>query len=387
MLSVVQFTSRPGILDLGWGHPSADALPGEAWAAAVAQTMAEHGPQALAYGFAPGPAPLREWLADHLATTDTLPVDPEQIFVTAGASHALDLVTSLLTGPGDVVLTGSPTYHLAPPILTRQGAEVLPLPGDDDGIDPAAARRTIDSMRRAGRRIALLYLVPVFANPTGRSLPADRRAALIGLARRGGFPIVEDDTYRELWFGDPAPPSLWSESAGSGVIRIGSFAKTVAPGLRLGFVTADRDLVDRLAGLGFIVSGGGINHFAAMTLAVFGTSGRYADHVARLRHHYADRRDTLTTALRRARPELLVPDPAGGWFVWLPLPTGVTATRLIAVAERHGVSFVPGTQFHPGSPGAGSGAGDDRIRLAFSMLTDRELVEAAGRLAAALERA
>lgn len=363
-MPIVQFEDRP-LLDLGWGHPRADLLPGDGWARASARALEAYGWQALTYGHAAGPAPLIDWLCSRTADTA-----PGQVFVTAGASHGLALATEVLTRPGDVVLVDSPSYHLAFPILADRGVTLVRAPADEQGLLPL-------ELPALGLDNPLLYLVPTFANPTGRSLPLDRRRALADLARRGHVTVIEDDTYRDLAY-SPAPPSLWSLAGGRGVVRLGSFAKTVAPGLRLGWLTGPPELVDRLCRLGYIHSGGGVNHTTAMTMAAFAAGGDYDRHLGRLRSEYADQRDALVEALAAAG--LPAESPAGGWFVWLRLP--VPAERLLPVAEEHGVSFVPGRRFWV--DGAG---GDDRARLSFSRLPPHDLAEAAHRLAAAISRA
>jgi DNA-binding transcriptional MocR family regulator len=361
---VIQFEERPGILDLGWGHPRPALLPTAEWPVAAAGALSAFGWRALTYGYAAGPPPLTEWLAPRLGCA------PTSLFVTAGASHALSLLASVLAAsPDDVVLVDSPTYHLAFDMLTDAGFAVEPAPVDEDGIDP---ERLAARIRAGGRRIAFLYLVPTFANPTGRSLPPDRRRALTEL----DLTIVEDDTYRELVYEGAAPPSLWSLAAGDNVIRIGSFAKTVAPGLRLGWINGTPGLVGRLSRLGYVHSGGGVNHTTALTMASFGTSGAYDAHLAVLRAAYRSQRDALVAALS---PHLEVDSPAGGWFLWPRLPAPMTAGELLPAAERRGVSFVPGPQFHWNKRGS-----EDRIRLSFSMLSPPVLTEAAHRLTAAL---
>ncbi|MCO8275901.1 PLP-dependent aminotransferase family protein [Actinoplanes sp. TRM 88003] len=357
-MTIVQFEHRPGLLDLGWGHPRPALLPLDQWSQAGAQSISTYGWQALTYGHAPGPAPLIDWLCSHVGDAT-----PDQTFVTAGASHGLALLTQLLAEPGDVVLVDAPTYHLAFKIFTDHGVRLVQAPADEHGLLPAETAALAASLGAV-----FLYLVPTFGNPTGRSLPPDRRRQLVCQ----GLTIVEDDTYRELFYGDAAPPALWHLAEEDGVIRLGSFAKTVAPGLRLGWINASPLLVDRLTRLGYVHSGGGVNHSVAMTMAVYGSSGAYAKHVAVLRERYREQRDALAGALG-------VTPPAGGWFVWLPLPPGVDAAGSVTVAERHGVSFVPGTAFY-----ADGGGGEDHVRLSFSHLQTADLVEAATRLRTAL---
>lgn len=363
---VIQFEPRPGILDLSWGHPRPGLLPVRRWQQASASAAGRFGWEALTYGYATGPAPLLDWLTGHLNGLEGGGTTPEQIFVTGGASHGLALVTQLLAAPGDVVLVDSPTYHLAFRILADRGVTLVPAP---EGLDPDSLTALLRTLRGSGRRVPMLYLVPTFGNPTGQSLPLPRRRQLIALARASSLAIVEDDTYRELCYDGPAPSSLWRLAGGSPVVRLGSFSKTVAPGLRLGWINAAPDLIARLAGLGYVDSGGGVNHSVAMTMATFGESGSYAEHLAYVRDQYRAQRDALAGALG-------VSAPAGGWFLWLPVPD---AASLLPRAEARGVSFVPGTRFYADGKG-----GSSRVRLSFSHLPPDDLSEAAARLKAAV---
>ncbi|WP_238007853.1 PLP-dependent aminotransferase family protein [Dactylosporangium sp. AC04546] len=370
-MPTIQYTGRPGVLDLSWGHPHPDALPVDGWAAATGAALRELGWRALTYGHEAGPVELAQWLCERLAVTDARAPVPAEVFVTAGASHALELLSTQLVEPGDVVLVDAPTYHLALRVLADRRAELVGVPPD-----PETFGETVTRLRRAGRRVALYYLVPTFGNPTGASLAGDRRRALPAVADRLGVTVVEDDTYRELAYDGPAPPSLWALSGGAGVVRIGSFAKSVAPGLRLGWLTGPPALVTALAGRGYVDSGGGVNHTAAVAMAAFGRSGAFARHVASAVERYRAQRDALVAALGAAG--VLSPVPAGGWFVWLAAPG---ASALLPAAEAAGVSFVPGRRFFAG------GGPDDHLRLSFSMLGPADLAEAAGRLAPLLRAA
>jgi DNA-binding transcriptional MocR family regulator len=377
-LPVSQYTGDDRTLDLGWGHPAPALLPTGEWAGAVAAALGRFGWRALTYGHETGPGPLVEWLADRLGRMDGRAPRPAEVFITAGASQALDLACAALTSPGDAVLVDSPTYHLALRVIADHRVELVGAPADAEGIDPAGTAELIARLRAAGRRVPLLYLVPTYANPTGGCLPAPRRSALVEAARAAGTVLVEDDTYRELAYDGPAPASLWSLAGGDGVLRIGSFAKTVAPGLRLGFLTGDPSVVRTLAARGMVDSGGGVNHTTALAMAAFGGSGDYDRHLARIRAGYRARRDALTAALREHAPATPFRPPAGGWFVWLELPPAAPADGLLPHARRHGMSFLPGARCYV------TGAGTHRIRLSFSMFDPPDLAEAARRLGTAL---
>lgn len=376
-LPTVQFQGRDGIIDLGWGHPHPAALPVDAWTRASGRAMRRYGPAALTYGHAAGPGPLVEWLCDRLGRHDRLAPDPEQVFVTAGASHALDLVATLLCRPGDTVLVDAPTYHLALRILADQEVDLRPAPGDADGIDPVATGDLIRELGRRGVRVPMLYLVPTFNNPSGRSLPLERRAELVTVARRAGLVLVEDDTYREIAYDGPAPPSLYSLAGDRSVVRIGSFAKSVAPGLRLGWVTGTAELVRALVLRGSVDSGGGVNHTTALTMAEFASDGGYDRHLDGIRARYREQRDVLVDAVRRQLPDADHTCPAGGWFLWLRLPQPNAGTGLLPHAEATGVSYLPGTPFFV------AGGGDRHLRLSFSLHDPDVLAEGVRRLAEA----
>ncbi|MDG4830947.1 PLP-dependent aminotransferase family protein [Solwaraspora sp. WMMD1047] len=373
----VQFGGREDVLDLGWGHPHPAALPVRQWAEAGRAAMDRYGPAALTYGHSAGPGPLIEWLRHRLGQCDALIPRPDQVFVTAGASHGLDLVSALLCRPGDTVLVDSPTYHLALRVLADREVGLRAAPVDGEGIDPDATGDLIGRVHREGGRVPMVYLVPTFNNPSGRSLSAARRAALVAVARRAGTVLVEDDTYRELAYDGPAPPSLFSLDDSGPVARIGSFAKTVAPGLRLGWVTGSAELVRALRLRGSVDSGGGVNHTTALAMAEFARAGGYERHLSGIRDRYRAQRDALIGAVRRELPDVGYDPPAGGWFLWLCLPQPRGGTALLPHAEAHGMSYLPGTPFFV------TGAGHRFLRLSFSLFGPELLAEAVRRLAAA----
>lgn len=377
-LPTLQFVARPGILDLGWGHPHSAALPVRQWGEAIENVLTTAGSDALAYGYAAGPAALREWLAERTSTHEQTTCDPADVFVTAGASQALEMLACQSMSPGDVVIVDAPTYHIALRIIGDAGVKLVHAPVDERGIDPVGTADLIRALRRDRARVRFLYIVPTFCNPTGASLALDRRVALVDMADRLNLTILEDDTYREFAYDDAPLPALWSISHGECVIRIGSFAKTVAPGLRLGWINAPRSVVAALERRGVIDSGGGVNHMNAMAMAAFGSCGAFDRHLSEVRRRYAEQRDALIGALKKEAPSLAVEPPSGGWFVWVPLPESVSAAALLTEAEKHGVSFVQGSRFYV------DGRGDDHIRLAFSMLGAADLAEAVSRLASAL---
>lgn len=378
MLPDIQLTLRPGIIEMGWGHPDPALLPVADIARAAEQAFRQDSWAALAYGAEQGPGRLLLPLAAWLSQREGISVSPEQLFVTGGISQGLDLLCTLLTHAGDTVLVQTPAYHLALRIFADHGLELAPVVSDDGGLSVEAVADALAQLSARGRRPRFLYTVPTWCNPTGISLSDARRGALASLAHERGILIVEDDAYRELWYDAPSPPSLQSLLP-AGVARLGSFSKILAPGLRLGWLAAAPGLIRRCTGSGLLDSGGGVNHFTAHVVAAYLKMGLLDGHIERLRTTYRGRRDALLAALARFLPaSCRWTVPGGGFFAWVQLPIGCNSTTLLAAAELTGVSFVPGARFHADGNGARC------LRLAFSLLPEDELVEGVRRLADAL---
>ncbi len=377
-----QNTLRDGIVEFAFGEPDPSLLPVGLVREAAALALGDAGgAAAMSYGAKKGPHALRAAVAERIAAREGRGVDAGEILITGGASQALDQVVTRLTRPGDVVLVESPTYNLALGIVRDHPVELAGVPLDHGGLDVEALETTLQRLRSSGRVPRLLYTIPTFHNPAGVSLSPDRRRRLLAVAREHDLVVVEDDVYRELAYDGPAPPPLWALDAKAPVVRLGSFSKSLAPGLRLGWITARADLSERLAGAGMLESGGCLGQFSAHVVAALLEAGVYDAHLAGLRRAYASRRDALAAALRERLPAgCRFTVPAGGFFIWVTLPEGLTATALLPHAERHGVSFAPGSRFCLD--------GDDHdLRLAFSLYGGAALADGAGRLGRAMAEA
>lgn len=381
-LSDLHATLQPGVIDLGLGHPDPALLPVDAIQQASDRAIVCYGAHALGYGYATGPGPLADWLRQRISQREGRMPDADEIAITGGISHALDQLVTLCTQPGDVALVESPTYHLAVRILRDRPLKLVAIPGGPSGPDPAALSELIVSLKRRGERPRLLYGVPTFNNPTGLCWSDEVRQAVVALAARERILIVEDDAYRELAYDGEAPRSLWHIAPAGVVARLGSFSKSLAPGMRVGWITAGRDVIARIRTCGVMDSGGGPNQFAAMTVTAYCEDGAFEPQVARFREAYRSRRDALMCALATHLPAgWHARTPAGGFFVWLRLPPGMASEALLPVAEANGVSFVPGRRFFCDGRG-----GDDALRLAFTLYPPAQLEEAAMRLAQAMRR-
>ena len=377
--SPTQMVLREGFCEFGFGQPDPRLLPVDELRRAAARALDEFGPAMLAYGAPEGAWPLLGWIRDRIEEREGLALGLDECVGTGGNSDGIDQVCTLFTSPGDVALVESPTYHLGLKILRDHRLELRPIPMDGDGLRVDALEATLEELARAGRKVRLLYTIPTFHNPTGANLSIDRRRALVDLAVRHGFLVLEDDVYRELAYDTVAPPSLFSLAPRGTVIRLGSFAKSLAPGVRLGWMNGAADQLKRVWDGGLRDSGGATNYAMGMMVSALCASGDYDRHVARLRAGYRERRDALVAALRRHLPDGCAFDvPGGGYFIWLTVPESVDTSELASTAERHRVSFIPGARL------CTDGGGRRQLRLAFSLLTADEMDEGARRLAAAL---
>ena len=369
---------RDGFVELAFGEPDPALLPVGLVREAAAAALGTGGAAALAYGSGAGPEALRAAVAGRSAAREGLTLSPDDVQISGGNSQALGQVMKMLTAPGDVVFVECPTYNLALGIIADHAVEVRGVPMDGEGLQVHALEALIREARADGRRPRLLYTIPTFHNPAGVSLAAPRRAALLELARREELILVEDDVYRELAYDGPPLPALRTLDPEAPVVRLGSFSKSLAPGLRLGWLDAPPALLRRLAADGVLESGGCVSQFSAHVVAALLESGAYDAHLMQLRRAYAARRDGLVEALADELPSgCSFTVPAGGFFVWIRLPQGLHASDLLEAAERRRVGFAPGWRFRADRE-------DRSLRLAFSLYDEASLSEGARRLAAAI---
>lgn len=377
----MQLSLRPGMVEFGWGHPDAAFLPVDGMAEAAALALRRRGVSALSYGAEQGPGLLIELIRARCGQVDGVAPPAAQLMITGGTSQALDMLCTHLSRPGDVALVEMPTYHLALRIFRDYGLRLIGVPSDEQGIHVEAAESLARMARARGERVAFLYTVATFANPTGATLSSERRLALANLAQREGLLVFEDAAYAELWYDEPPPPPVYGFAPAGPIVRLGSFAKVLAPGLRLGWMQADPAVIARCVGSGLLDSGGGVNHFTAHTVAAFLELGLLDGHIARLRETLRGRRDALLAALGRWMPaDCAWSAGRGGFFIWVKLPPTVDSAALLPIAESCGVSFLPGERFYA------ERGGQHRLRLSFSLLPPDQLEEGARRLGEALRR-
>ncbi|MFD3643083.1 aminotransferase-like domain-containing protein [Streptomyces griseus] len=355
--ALFSMAARDDVVSLAGGMPSPDALPVAALGAVLGDVIAAEGASALQYGSAQGDPQLREQVCAVMAA-EGVEASPDDVLVTMGSQQALDLVTRVFVNPGDSVVTEGPTYVTALSTFAAHQARVVEVAMDAHGVVPQALADTFALLAAEGRPAAFYYTVPTFQNPTGRVLGAERRREVVEVCRRAGVLIVEDNPYGLLHF-DAEPQRALCADAPEGVVYLGSFSKTLAPGLRVGWVRAPRTVTGKLV---LAAESAMLSHsqLAQRAVSRFLTTTSWRGHIDAARALYRDRRDAMLAELAATMPDgVSWTVPAGGFFVWLTLPEGVDARAMLPRAVEGGVAYVPGTGFH-------TRGGERHLRLSYS---------------------
>lgn len=359
--------SKPGVISLAGGHPDTSIFTEETLARA-AYSVVRDGARALQYGPSAGLEETKT-VAVEVMNTEGMPARPENVFVTNGSQQGLELMGRVFLEEGDAVLTEAPTYFGALNAFAAYRPRVLPVPMDGRGMRVDAAREALERAEEAGFRVKFIYTIPNFQNPSGVTLAADRRRELLDLAREYGVLILEDNPYGLLRFEGEALPNLAALETGGPerVVYLGTFSKTFAPGVRLGWVHAHPEILERMRRAKKGADLGPSNLSQVMTVAYF-RSGEWWGYLDRLKETYGERRDAMLDALAEYMPEgVSWTRPEGGFFVWVTLPEAVDATEMAEEALVRGVAYVPGADFYP------DGAVANRMRLSYSFAEPRSI--------------
>jgi 2-aminoadipate transaminase len=368
--------SRPGMMSFGAGfmNPAGFDVVGVRAAFAAALTD-DQAPSTLQYGLAEGSPRLRAAIVDRMAALD-VPAEPDEVVVTTGATQALDLLCNALLDPGDVVLVERPTYVMPLKRFVLAQSRLISVPGDEDGLDPVALEAAVIE-----HRPRVIYTIPTFQNPSGTTLTVERRAAVAQIAERHGVWVIEDEPYRELYYdGQPAPAPIARHARGS-VIYIGTLAKTVAPGLRVGWVLAPAEVAQRLIPVkqAMDLNTSMIDQAAA---AIYLEGVDWERRTSELRAVYATPMGAMLDGLAGVLPSgSSMTRPAGGIFVWVQLPDGWSVPTLLERAIGHGIFFMPGSVFFADV------ADDVSLRLSISNHSPETIAEGLSRLQRALAAA
>lgn len=357
------------------GHAFPGVLPDLTVECALALTT--HRSETLQYAPRPGLPELRAEIVKFMAS-DGATVTRDQILVTNGAKHAIELICRLLLDEGDAIVVTTPTYFTAIPIFRSFGVEFIEAPQDHDGLDVEQLAETLDARTAAGKRLPkFIYNVPDFHNPTGVTMSEARRTALLALAAGRGVFVIEDSPYRKVRFEGASVPSLAALDRHGIVFHVGTFSKLMAPGLRVGWVAAAPELITRMVQL---KSDGGSCPLTQRVIVEFLRGDRLAGHIAEVQATYRGNRDAMVAAIQREIPETQMEIPQGGYYLWLTLPEGTDADEIAGLAAEGGVVVLAGSKFfaradvpHPKS----------HLRVAYSHATSDEIEEGVRRLAVA----
>jgi 2-aminoadipate transaminase len=369
--------ARPEIVSLAGGTPYVAALPLDAVGAMIGDLVANHGTQALQYCTAQGDEGLRERICD-IMSLEAISAHPDNVIVTVGSQQALDLLARIFIDPGDVVLAEAPSYVGALGAFAAYQADVVHMPMDDDGLIPEALSETITRVAASGRRMKFLYTVPNYHNPAGVTLSAERRAAVLDICQRAGLLIIEDNPYGLLGFDGEPLRALRADDA-EGVVYLGTFSKTFAAGVRVGWAVAPPAIKDKLV---LAAESAVLCHpsFSQLTVREYLATQPWQEQIKGFRELYRERRDATLDALERLMPDgCRWTRPGGGFYVWLQMPDGVDAKAMLPRAIAARVAYVPGTGFYA------DGSGRQFARLCYAFPTPDLIREGVRRLASVVE--
>ena len=365
--------ARRGKYDFAVAYPDPASLPLDDLLDSLSAALQEEGTDLAVYPHPQGYPPLREFVADKLARDRDIQVSPDDIILGDGSGQPIHLLAEALLDPGDVVLTEDFVYSGTLNILRRFRADVRGVPCDEEGMLPDALESAIAKAIAEGKRPKLIYAIPSFQNPQGWTMTLERRQAMVRLSQKYDVPILEDDCYVDLRYDGEPVTSIYSLDDTGRVMYVASFSKIIAPGMRLGYMTAPAEVLDRV---GVIKSGGGVNQFAALAVHRYST-GKLDAHVAEINDILRPKRDAMLAALgENLGASASWSRPEGGLYVWLEMPAGAD---LVAVREKAldaGVGYQAGTGYAPDGV-----SGRNYARLCFGYNTPEEIHEGIGILA------
>ena len=363
--SLFAVASRPEIVSLAGGMPNLSAFPMPMMADVIQKLVLTNGAEALQYGSGQGHPKLREQICEVMAL-EGIRANPDDVLVTTGSQQALDLISRIFIDPRDVVLAEAPSYVGALGTFHQYEASVVHVETDNDGLVPQGLRDAIISVRATGRKIKFLYMIPNYQNPSGVLLPAERRTEILNICREAGIFVVEDNPYGLLGFDKPSPNAMRAEDS-ENVIYLGTFSKTIAPGLRVGWALVPPSLKEKLV----IASESSIlcpSNFAQLTISSYLAEQPWRDQIASFCDLYKTRRDAMLESLDEYFPAVAKwTKPGGGFYVWVTLPPEIDTTALMPKAIVAKVAYVPGTAFYA------DGFGSWSLRLSYCYPTPERI--------------
>lgn len=376
--SLFAVASRPEVVSLAGGMPYVQALDLDQMAETVAKMLRERGATALQYGSGQGDPTLREQILEVMAEVG-IQAHANDVVVTTGSQMALDLVVRVFCDPGDVVLVESPSYVGALGVFRAYECDVVHVAMDEKGLNPVALEETIQRVTREGKKIKLIYTIPSYHNPGGVTQDAQRRRDVLEVAKRHGLLILEDDPYGLLGFDGQVPRAIRADEADS-VIYLGSFSKTIASGLRVGWALAPHGVREKLV----LAAESAVlcpSNYAQFTVSTYLATQPWREQISVFRDTYRERRDALLDSMKVLMPEgTSWTVPAGGFYSWVTLPEGLDSRAMLPRAVNALVAYVPGTGFYV------DGQGRSELRLSYCYPTAERIREGVRRLAGVVEQ-
>ncbi len=364
--------SRPEVVSLAGGMPYVRALPESLVNGALEKVMKDNGPMAMQYGSGQGIPALREQILEIMAL-EGISASVDDVVVTTGSQQALDLVTKLFIDPGDVILAEAPSYVGAIGVFRSYQADVVHVLMDENGLIPEKLREAITEVKASGRTIKFLYTIPNFHNPAGVTLSAERRPEILEICQSNGILILEDNPYGLLSFEEDVPPAIRSLNE-DGVIYLGSFSKTLAPGFRVGWALAPHAIREKLV----LAAEAAIlcpSSFSQMVISEYLSQADWKGQIETFRGVYKERRDAMLEALEEHLPDLSWNVPNGGFYIWCSLPENLDSKAMLPRAVTELVAYTPGTAFFA------DGGGRQNLRLSFCYPTPENIKIGIRRLA------
>lgn len=375
--AILQAAADPKIISFAGGLPAPELFPVKEMKAAVDKVFEEHGQEAMQYGAAKGVTALREVIQQHVKEKEDVDSKLDNVLVTTGSEQALDLVGKAFVDPGDTVLVEQPTYLCALDVFRSYGANFASVEMDEDGMKMDALEEAL----KANPNTKLIYTVPNFQNPTGRTMTEERRKQLAELAEKYDVYVLEDNPYGEIRFAGQHVPAVKSFDKSGHVLYMSTFSKTLAPGFRLGWLVADKNVVNKLTVLKQSADLH-TDNLAQFAVAQFFADNDVDGHVKEISALYGKRKDLMLEGIKKYFPEgVKYTDPEGGMFLWVEVPGVDDTVELFKECLEHDVAFVPGDPFFAGEvqPGA--------FRLNYSNMKEDQIEVGLKRLGAALTAA
>ena len=364
------------LISFAGGLPDIPSLPGEALLRATRAVIDREQKEALEYGGTFGPLPLRDAIAERSSRIEGIPLTRDNVIIASGSAHAIGMVCEALLDPGDIVMVESPNFPGSMRTIRSFGAEQVAIPMDEQGMRTDVLEQQLEKLASQGKRAKFIYCIPTHQNPAGCTLQLDRREKLVELARKYNTFVLEDDAYGELWFETPPPPSIFSLSNADHGIKVSSFSKIIATGLRMGWIMGPPALISRVAALRYDM---GSSPYLGRVIAEMMRNGDLDRHIDHLRGIYLRKLERVEDALSKyAADYATYTRPLGGFFLWLLLRPGLNSRDVQQAANERGVIVGQGPQFFA------DGKATNHIRLAFSYVAMEEIEEGIHRLGEAM---